>query len=568
MQDDDRATVDGAGSETSFATAAPADRPALTRRGLLGGALAGMALAGGGALALPAGGPGKTPEAVAGAGAAGSGRSDRAERAYRIRLQAAEMQRGLPAAHHAANGDEDLPGRFACYAKGLPHNALGEVDPASYRVLLKALRSGDLEDFETIPLGGQVKLANPQGGYAYNLIGCDPAAMALAAPPRFGSAEQAAELVELYWQALARDVPFADYGSHPLAQKAADDLSRLTAFRGPRAGGRVTPATLFRGIGEGGLAGPYVSQFFWKDVPFTPIRVEQKLRTAVAGLDYLTSYPDWLASQNGALAGVNRFDDQARYIRNGRDLGEFVHRDFSFQAGLAACLILFKMGAPPDGGNPYMHSRTQSGFTTFGPPYLLDVLAIVTQVALTASWYQKWLVHRRIRPEELAGRVETQQTGKATYPLHAEILASGGLAETLSRHATALLPAAYPEGCPTHPSYPAGHAILAGAAVTVLKAFFDESFVVPNPVVPAPDGLSLRPYSGPPLTVGGELDKLAANVAMGRNFAGLHWRTDMTGGFTLGEELAINVLHELKLTGHELFSGFSLRRFDGRRETV
>src|SRR6202035_5054724 len=230
MQDDDRATVDGAGSETSSATAAPADRPALTRRGLLGGALAGVALAGGGALALPARGTGQTPE-----------------RASRTRLQAAEMQRGLPAAHHAANGDEDLPGRFACYAKGLPHNALGEVDPASYRVLLKALRSGDLEDFETIPLGGQVKLANPQGGYAYNLIGCDPAAMALAAPPRFGSAEQAAELVELYWQALARDVPFADYGSHPLAQKAADDLSRLTAFRGPRAGGRVTPAALLRG---------------------------------------------------------------------------------------------------------------------------------------------------------------------------------------------------------------------------------------------------------------------------------------------------------------------------------
>ena len=45
------------------------------------------------------------------------------------------------------------------------------------------------------------------------------------------------------------------------------------------------------------------------------------------------------------------------------------------------------------------------------------------------------------------------------------------------------------EGCPTHPSYGAGHATVAAACVTILKAWFDESFVFPNPVVP--DGLGL-----------------------------------------------------------------------------
>jgi hypothetical protein len=146
--------------------------------------------------------------------------------------------------------------------------------------------------------------------------------------------------------------------------------------------------------------------------------------------------------------------------------------------------------------------------------------------------------------------------------------ASAATAELLSRHATALLPQAYPEGCPTHPSYPAAHAVIAGAGVTVLKAFFDESYLLPNPVVPAPDGLSLRPYTGPPLSIGGELDKLAWNIIMGRNFAGIHWRSDAAAGLELGERLAVAVLREMKLTGNELFAGFSLRCLDGRRITI
>ena len=49
-----------------------------------------------------------------------------------------------------------------------------------------------------------------------------------------------------------------------------------------------------------------------------PLRVEKKIRTAVPGLDYMTAFEDWLGIQNGKIAGVNQFDSQARYIRNGR----------------------------------------------------------------------------------------------------------------------------------------------------------------------------------------------------------------------------------------------------------
>ncbi len=127
---------------------------------------------------------------------------------------------------------------------------------------------------------------------------------------------------------------------------------------------------------------------------------------------------------------------------------------------------------------------------------------------------------------------------------------------------------AYPEGAPTHPAYPAGHAAIAGACSTILKACFDESYVIPNPVTASSDGLALRPYKGPPLTVGGELNKLASNISIGRDFAGVHWRSDSIEGMKLGEAVAIHVLNEMKLTNPEIFGGFSLTKFDGSRMTI
>src|SRR5262249_2093614 len=120
----------------------------------------------------------------------------------------------------------------------------------------------------------------------------------------------------------------------------------------------------------------------------------------------------------------------------------------------------------------------------------------------------------------------------------------------------------YPEGCPQHPAYPAGHACIAGACVTVLKAFFNESFAIPNPVEASADGTTLNPYTGA-LTIGGELNKLAANVALGRDTAGRHWRTDGVEGLRLGEAVAISILRDEKTTFNEDFNGFSLTQFNG-----
>lgn len=97
------------------------------------------------------------------------------------------------------------------------------------------------------------------------------------------------------------------------------------------------------------------------------------------------------------------------------------------------------------------------------------------------------------------------------------------------------------------------------------KAFFKESFIIPNPIVASADGLSLLPYSGPNLTVGGELNKLASNVGLGRNAAGVHYRSDGIEGLKLGEAIAIGILQDYRETYNENFGGFTFTKFDGTR---
>jgi hypothetical protein len=178
------------------------------------------------------------------------------------------------------------------------------------------------------------------------------------------------------------------------------------------------------------------------------------------------------------------------------------------------------------------------------------------------------MVHRRLRPEEFAGRIHNHVTQQTFYRIHPEILNSAVLSRVYDQYGSYLLPMAFAEGCPTHPAYGAGHATVAGACSTILKAVFDESWVIPNPVVASSDGLSLQPYTGGSLTVGQELDKVASNVAIGRNFAGVHWRSDATASLQLGEEIAIRYLMEEKMCLHETFSGFQLTRFDGSKMMI
>ncbi|WP_367755389.1 vanadium-dependent haloperoxidase [Ammoniphilus sp. 3BR4] len=475
-----------------------------------------------------------------------------------------------PLLNQPCNSDERLfLKKIGNFSKGLPHNRLGEVDLCAYNAYIKALKTGDPKDFESIPLGGVAKLANPQAAYVFDLIGPDCHHLGLDVPPAFSSAWEASEMAEIYWQALTRDVPFTDYDTNPLTQAAAVDLSRFSDFRGPKVNGAVTTGTLFRSATPGDIVGPYLSQFLWKDIPYGATTIIQKYHTTVSGSNHMTLYEEWLNIQNGSSARSPLYDPTPRYIRNGRDLGEYVHQDFTYQCPLSVCLILLHF--PKEAlslGNPYRNSATQIGFVTFGAAHILDLVAKAGRAALGAAWFQKYLVHRRLRPEEFGGRVHNHLILAANYPIHSELLHSQAISQVFSKYGSYLLPMAYPEGCPTHPAYPAGHACIVGAGVTILKAFFNESFVIPNPVVPSFDGLTLLPYSGPPLTIGGELNKLAANISIGRDAAGVHWRSDGIEGLKLGEAVAIGILRDYRKTYNEEFNGFSLTKFDGSSITI
>jgi hypothetical protein len=161
------------------------------------------------------------------------------------------------------------------------------------------------------------------------------------------------------------------------------------------------------------------------------------------------------------------------------------------------------------------------------------------------------------------GRVYNTLIGAANYPIHASLLNSQALHTSMQSASGALLPQAYVEGCPLHPSYPAGHAVVAGACATLLKALFEETELIQNPVAPSADGLSLTPYIDAPLTVGGELNKLAFNVPMARNWAGIHWRSDTDASHMIGEQVTICFLQDQVNCFTETFPGFSFTKFDG-----
>jgi hypothetical protein len=500
----------------------------------------------------------------------------------------------------------------------------------SYGSLLRALQSRDPEDFDQILLGGGAKLTNPQAGLAFDLEGPDAQELTMIPAPSFTSDVTAAEEGELYWMAVARDVPFIGYNGNPDIANAVSSLNgEFPWYGGPTP---VTVQNVFRGHFQGEQTGPYVSQFLLKGnsdprkmpgggrnatdgfIAYGARVIDQRQQTVLPGSDFLLDFPWWLDVQNGAdKRGQDQFDfSQRRFIRSLRDGANFVHFDLVLDAYYNAAFYLLSepMGTqqapglngmgqnalpmrdrefPFDQGNPYspngMVSPTQTGFATFGDVHVLEVLGEVIGNAFRAVWWQKWGVHRRLRPEEYGGRVDNQirfnQSGGTSgrnYPGVAwgallSSLTAGGLAPYYGQPGerfpySYLLPQAFPEGAPTHPAYGAGHATVSGACITILKAFFDDTTPIESPVVPSADGLTLQPYTGGDagaMTVGTELNKLSGNISLFRNAAGVHWRSDDTQSRLFGEKIAIRLLQELTLTYNEDRAFFQLTTLEGTR---
>ena len=488
------------------------------------------------------------------------------------------------------NGDATQFTDFSAnYSKGLAHDALGVPNAAACLSLKNALNTGNFGDFENIivgtPGGGpNSRLNGPQGALAFDLEGLDSHASVIPPAPSVTSAQTAAEAVEHYWGALLADVPFAQYANNALVAQAVSDMNKLSFVKSsannqtPRP---VTPQNLFRGQffnGDGNVQGPYISQFMLQPTFLGAQPLTQQYQTflPVGGgiTDFLTSVSEYQTVQNGGDSGRQlAFDPTFRFIRNGRDLAAYTHVDVLYQAYFVAFLCLAGMGCPANPTNPYNNSRTQKAFGTMGGPDCAGTLTEVATRALKASWFHKWIKDLRMRPEEYGALVHAKLTNASPAPqaaqaLHKDVTKSTVLPLIFSTYGSYLLPQAFPEGSPTHPCYPTGHGTVGGACITMLKFFCDGNFVIPNPVMPRADGLSLVPYNGAPLTVNGELSKLAFNISFGHGIhAGIHFRSSTHWSILLGEQVALSILRDRARSYNEPFT-INITKFDGTTATI
>ena len=412
------------------------------------------------------------------------------------------------------------------------------------------------------------------------------------------------------------------------------------------ANNQLTAQNVFRGSSPGVEVGPYLSQFLLMGnldqngggkveegkITYGVLQIDQRVPVAEPGNDYMVTMADYVRVQRGLQPEVPQtyVDDAGcvvnapgrptrRFISTPRDLATYVHFDALYEAYLNACIILLGMGTPFDPGFDHLSGvgaasgngatrRNAGGFALYGGPHILNLVTEVATRALKAVRFQKFNNHIRLRPEALAARIELARSfdslsaeAKASVPpaLLSDIegmksaLSGNGTLDAIASgtgEGTYFLPMAFAEGSPMHPAYGAGHATVAGACVTILKAFFDTSAVLAK----SKDGkvsfkrgssddtrIAFRaPAIGESqeklvpcqpkqfLTLEGELNKLAANISIGRNMAGVHYFSDYYDSLRMGERIAIGILEEQALTYSTDPFVLSVPTFDGGVERI
>ncbi|MEL7470351.1 MAG: vanadium-dependent haloperoxidase [Pseudomonadota bacterium] len=605
---------------------------------------------------------------------------DRAESAYRLRVEAAAKARHRVHPEHKANPDED---RYAAahypmsFTKGLRHDpqlgivndpdltADGSNTPVAFEAFRAAIDAGFVEPFTTrVPVPDTLHNAKdkcprrkweaPTAGVVYDLEGPDAQAVTMPPAPELCSDELAFEMAEVYELAMLRDVPLSSFdydggAGAPLLNAAVTRLNK-TAYAGagfkgrPRKtdeNGNLDRQTVFRGSAPGVENGPYLSQFLWiggrdqadaldlKDgkIPYGAQLIDQQVPPAEEKRDFMQLWDDWLVVQDGfdvnqrglgqynpACGPGQVFSGARRFIYTPRDLATYVHFDALYQAYLNATLILLGMGTPFDPGfaqlagmrsvfNPASSgpiAQNAGGFALWGGPHILTLVTEVATRALKAVRFQKFNNHLRLRPEALAARIEKATEidarfssvcgafGKLSDQIDETVKAIVEFNDSRVGQGSALLPMAFAEGSPMHPTYGAGHATVAGACTTIVKAFFDTGTIlgydaaagcnkgkpgfyrsISEPLVyeAAEKGKTLKSRAPAkrecPLTLEGELNKLAANISIGRNMAGVHYFSDYYDSLRMGEEIAIGMLEEQALCYPTDDFVLSVPTFDG-----
>jgi hypothetical protein len=430
----------------------------------------------------------------------------------------------------------------------------------------------------------------------------------------FSSGYSAAEMVEVYAMALLRGLDFNNYdtamGDIQLAIDALNEFG--DDFRGPKeeqpdGSFKVTRKTLFRGNSPESIRGDYLSKFLYplkrpplfasgcapgtanltnSQIFFDDFAENYRVPPPHPNRAFGVTFQDYVAIQNGVipLPDIYHEDDFFNVpvvVRDGLTLGSLVHVDGLFQEYAWAADILTGGDYPrtpvsiytrPPAGSGALNAINEGDGPTLGPPDAVALVGAVAIEAARAAWLMKYIVARRARPEVFAALIHKRLNGgdAKTYGNIDERLLSPGtkVRQLLNRIRTQnnniirrppsmgspntyLLSQLYPEASPAHPAWTSGHATIAGACVTVIKAIFDDTAPLRRQVNidPPPPFMDEQGV----VTVGGELDKLASNVALGRNFGGVHFRSDGEHGILLGEAVAIRFLQDHLRTYREKF---------------
>ena len=490
----------------------------------------------------------------------------------------------------AVNNDVATLNTPAMFSKTMEHDSTTLLpSEADVVKLALAMERGTTQDLENVNLSSNAtrKLANPLGAFALEMMGQDAYGFTMPACPTLDSAHAAGEMVEVYEMNIQRDTSFDALnfgGADTAADRAVTNLNAFGAeYKGPvnSVSSALTRAELFRGVAPGCLEGPYVSQFLAHDFTLGAHNITQKYNIH-SGI-YGNTKANFKSISDGAVPVAQAADSAPQYIYNGKGLGTLVHSDFVYQHFYYAAAMLAQGGTRHTAYTSVDPSNSGAFLTNGGPAFQAPAVAAVSSHALTASWVQKWRHHLKLRPETMAARVVTGISGD-TSVYHASALTTNAQT-TLDAVKTfnvanggdnaEFLPLLYAEGSPTHPAYPAGHAVIAGANATILKLVYADTnwSTMGNysAVQHSTDGNSLVAYSRPDagdLTVHGELNKLASNIAIGRNIAGVHYRADGDCGMMLGQKVAIAYFKDYLKRQIELRGDITIVGFDGVSVTV
>ncbi len=468
------------------------------------------------------------------------------------------------------------------FHKSLTHcNITGKLKHnCDYTNMVEAQMHNNQKLLASVPLnpGSQMKLVNPLASLSSVLAGVPQPSLFLIPPPKLSSPSAGADMVENYSMVLARDVPFINYSSDLIIAKLLDS----THMNSPnilcnllyKPNGTFGIKTLFRGMANDELVGPYISQLLLLNVPMGDLVVPQKYKSlatriaAVGSVEWGVNNQETIAIQNGLISSLpplNPVDVSFKYVHSGRSLAETVHNDGAYQFYYQAAQLLNKLGAKPNVGFP-VYPNQNSFITGPNSPDVLCSIGTVTELSLKHAWYWKFQLYRKLRPETFGLWIDNIKFGivanHKNYDISNVVLHNGILNDINLLYGRFTQPLCYPEGAPIHPSYPAGHAVIAGACCTLLKIFYDCNHAwsslpgvmagtygpVAGAVQADVTGSNLIAYTETDhanMTINGEINKLASNVALGRDWAGVHYRSDGMAGLLLGEEIAMKYTEDM-----------------------